>query len=64
MGWKSVQTACDIKHIVHVVDGHLCIGSHYISDINTFAPDGKLLTRNGPERKLRLNPEIFCRVFN
>lgn len=52
MGWKSVQEYYDIKHIVHVADGNICIGSGYILQLITINQDGVVLKRDVSNRSL------------
>lgn len=45
MGWKNVKHAYRIRHIVHVTEQGVCIGSPYISDIIVIGLDGSILKR-------------------
>lgn len=51
MGWKNVKEHYRIGHIVAVVDGCICIGSDYVSDLIHITSDGKVeWGRLGPSR--------------
>lgn len=43
MGWKSVKDHYRIDHIVHVRNGHICVGSAYIPDLMVISGEGKLI---------------------
>ncbi|MFL9611055.1 hypothetical protein ACKF11_13290 [Methylobacillus sp. Pita2] len=43
MGVKAVKQHYNIRHIVHIKEGKLCIGSGFINDMLIFSPTGKLL---------------------
>lgn len=42
MGWKNIRAHYRIKHIVHVQDGQICIGSPYIPVIIFVDSDGSV----------------------
>ena len=46
MGWKNLKEHYRVEHIVHVVDGDICIGSPYISKIIIISPDGVFKKRH------------------
>ena len=46
MGWKNLKEHYRVQHIVHVVDGDICIGSPYISKIIIVSPDGVFKKRH------------------
>lgn len=43
MGWKTIKEHYKIEHIVHVVKGLFCIGSHMVSDLVTLDAKGSLV---------------------
>lgn len=43
MGWKNVKTHYRIEHIVQVLEGRICIGSGFISDIIVIDEAGNLV---------------------
>ena len=45
MGWKRVRDHYQVKHIVHVRDNQICIGSDYIPNIICIDSDGKVTKR-------------------
>lgn len=46
MGWKAVKEHYQIKHIVQVSEGDICIGSPYIYDIIRISLDGRIKKRD------------------
>lgn len=42
MSWKNVKTHYQIKHIVQVREGLICVGSPYVSDLLKVSPDGSV----------------------
>lgn len=72
MGWKAVKEHYQIKHIVHMRDGHLCIGSPYISNIIEVSTKGKILKRYewgssdelaNYQRAIEETPEVFTELM-
>lgn len=45
MGWQNIKEHYQIKHIVHVRDGNILIGSPLCSDLFTIDPAGKFLKK-------------------
>lgn len=54
MGWKNVKNAYQIEHFVSVIDGNICIGSPYISDLIKINPQGEIIKRADD----RINEEL------
>lgn len=46
MGWKKFKEHFGIKHTVHIVEGQVCIGSAYISQLLILGSDGRLVKRD------------------
>lgn len=72
MGWKAVRDHYKIEHSVHVVDGNLCIGSAYISQILVIAPDGSFIKSDTSwikdqlsryQSEIESDPDLFAKLF-
>lgn len=73
MGWKAVKDHYSIKHIVHIVNGNLCIGSRFISQIFVISPSGQFIEGGkGSERnedlaryraEIQADPAKFAELF-
>lgn len=71
MGWKAVRDHFRIKHIVHILDGHLAIGSAYVSSVLKVDSQGNCeldrAWKDGPfgtyQREIERQRETFVRLF-
>jgi len=68
MGWKRVKDHYGIRHIVHMLNGGLTVGSEYCPDLIQIKPSGEVIVSNIVDTKgtlgklvttLRSDPELL-----
>lgn len=59
MGWKTVKQYFDIKHIVHMKDDCLCIGSSYNTEIIKVTKDGNFIKRYTDDKWFMNNLDLI-----